>query len=135
MQTLINGKPIEAYALCGCKCGDRCNSTESSFRPGHDARLVSKLLKLVTAGELSINQAVKQAVTGPLADKLVAAYERSLNKPAKTPKAEKTTVHTSTTIKVGRWTYPGIIDENGSVFRNSKTDGSGEWIALKGKVA
>jgi hypothetical protein len=136
MEVLINGLPIEAYSLCGCQCGDRCNSPESTFRPGHDARLISKLLKAIAAGELTIDQAARQAVTTPLAQKLRAAHQRAISKPAKAPKAKKSAVRTAnTTVKVGRWAYPGIVEADGSVFRNTKTDGSGEWIALKGKAA
>lgn len=31
------------------------------------------------------------------------------------------------TVKVGRWTYPAIRKEDGTVVRNSKRDGSGDW--------
>lgn len=31
------------------------------------------------------------------------------------------------TVKVGRWTYPAVRNEDGSVYRNTKRDGSGEW--------
>jgi hypothetical protein len=93
------------------------------------------LLKAVTAGELTIDQATRKAVTGPLADKLRAAHQRAVSKPAKAPKAKKSATRTAnTTVRVGRWVYPGIIEDDGSVFRNSKTDGSGEWVALKGKA-
>lgn len=32
-------------------------------------------------------------------------------------------------VKVGRWTYPARIFTDGSVERNTKRDGSGEWVA------
>lgn len=33
-------------------------------------------------------------------------------------------------VKVGRWEYPAIKDESGQTLRNTKRDGSGEWVAL-----
>lgn len=31
-------------------------------------------------------------------------------------------------IKVGRWTYPAVRTESGVVARNTKRDGSGDWV-------
>lgn len=33
-------------------------------------------------------------------------------------------------VKVGRWVYPGRKLANGELQRNTKRDGSGEWVAL-----
>ena len=32
------------------------------------------------------------------------------------------------TVKVGRWEYPAKMNNLGLVWRNTKRDGSGEWI-------
>lgn len=32
------------------------------------------------------------------------------------------------TVKVGRWEYPAILNEDGSAARNTKRDGTGEWV-------
>ena len=35
-------------------------------------------------------------------------------------------------VKVGRWSYPARTYKDGKVTRNTKRDGSGEWIAYEG---
>lgn len=32
------------------------------------------------------------------------------------------------TVKVGRWEYPAKLNNAGLVLRNTKRDGSGEWV-------
>lgn len=34
-------------------------------------------------------------------------------------------------VKVGRWSYPARQYEDGLIVRNTKRDGSGEWVAYK----
>ena len=38
------------------------------------------------------------------------------------------------TVKMGRWEYPARYTEDGTVERNTKRDGSGEWIKFSGKI-
>lgn len=35
------------------------------------------------------------------------------------------------TVKVGRWEYPTREDEDGNIQRNTKRDGSGDWVDLE----
>lgn len=145
MELLINGKPLEAYAPCGCGCGNRCNSTQAKFRPGHDAKLVSKLVAGVSNGELTLEQAYAHpglagtSLTSKLFNAITraetiktmkkgGATNRSAQKMAKAS-AETKTVRDIAPVKIGRWTYPARQDKHGNVFRNIKTDGSGEWVA------
>lgn len=47
---------------CACGCGQPVNFTKGSwsrFRPGHDARLVARMLQMCRDRELSINDAVE----------------------------------------------------------------------------
>ena len=143
LEATINGIPVSAYPVCACGCENLCNAPGSTFRPGHDARLVSKLLKSITAGELTIDQAARKAVTGPLAQKLRDAHKRaeikaqmkaagatnrSANRMAKGATAKSRTYGS---IKIGRWEYPTITEnKSGITHRNSKRDGSGEWVEV-----
>lgn len=144
MELLINGKPLEAYSICACGCGDRCNSTEARYRPGHDARHVSKLLKLVKSGECQQNWAIHQLESDSLRVKLVNAIKReetrkamkaagatnrSIQKMNKHVDTDIMTVKDVDPVKIGRWVYPARQDKHGNIFRNIKTDGSGEWVA------
>lgn len=36
---------------------------------------------------------------------------------------------TTGTVKIGRWTYP-TIERDGDILRNTKRDGTGEWVSL-----
>lgn len=128
--TTYNGYRLEDYALCGCECGHRCNSVGATFRPGHDARLVSKLLQLVLSGEYTIDEAVKHAVTDALANKLRNAHHRKTTKPTKKTNPTTRTTRTTGTIRVGRWEYPTHTEADGSIFRNMKRDGTGTWVAV-----
>lgn len=33
-------------------------------------------------------------------------------------------------VKIGRWTYPAMVNPDGSKVRNTKRDGSGEWVPV-----
>lgn len=58
---------IEVGGLCACGCKFH-TAKGSIFRQGHDAKLVSKLIKAVMAGEMDATEAVKAA--GRISDKL-----------------------------------------------------------------
>lgn len=48
--------------VCACGCGEEVKFTRgawSTFKPGHDARLVGKLLRLAKADEMSIYEAAE----------------------------------------------------------------------------
>ncbi len=36
-------------------------------------------------------------------------------------------MNTNGTVKIGRWTYPAVMDAQGGVTRNTRRDGTGEW--------
>lgn len=40
--------------------------------------------------------------------------------------------YTEVEVKVGRWTYPGRELVDGTTIRNTKRDGSGEWVNVDG---
>lgn len=46
------------------------------------------------------------------------------------PMWDDTEGETLTEVKVGRWTYPARMIPGGEIERNTKRDGSGEWVAF-----
>lgn len=144
-QELINGRPIEAYAYCACSCGNRVNSPKSTFRPGHDQKVVQRLAfemsQAVASGDdiwtFAVENAAKKfspALQGKIHNAFASAKKRGR---AAAKKAKETAVRreefdailkTPTTIKVGRWEYPAKTNNLGILLRNTKRDGSGEWI-------
>lgn len=138
--------------LCGCKFAT-INPT-ANYRPGHDASHVSNLLGALAAKTGGFSQddvdALKVQLPSPAlrvkfqtaADKLM---ERRAAKALKTAmkiakKSEREWQDIDHTVaKVGRWTYPirelVIITETGDqptgrFQRNTKTNGTGEWIDI-----
>lgn len=147
MNTKINGVSLEAYALCACACGDRTNSPKSIYRPGHDAKHVTKLVWLVVAGTMTRGAAISYLPSNALIVKFENALSRVLIKEDKTKRANAfkakindvaTTnfeeISQSRTLKIGRWTYPAKVYSSGSVFYNSKRDGTGEWLPMPPKA-
>ena len=109
---------------------------------GHDARMVSKALAalredrpyLGASGKVANYAAAVERVGSPaLAQKFLDAVAREANR-AEAKKARqggkaKTAWQATDDVKVGRWTYPART--NGKVTqRNTKRDGSGEWVAV-----
>lgn len=67
--------------LCSCGCGQKVRYTKKSwskFVPGHDSRLVSKLLQACRDKEIDINDAtalVEEEFSPGLANKLMRTWE------------------------------------------------------------
>lgn len=126
---------------CACGCNTPVGS-KSNFAPGHDARLVSQVMK----GEKPESELAPYP-------KLVAKFQRRVEaktgtpapKPAKAaatdeagPKLRKCAV------KVGRWTNQGVISEVKAnpgeevmylvTHKNAKGVAKTEWVA-KSKIA
>src|SRR5688500_4991773 len=70
------GKPTRRRELteCLCGCGDM---VPGRYRPGHDARHVSYLVKATLGAKGSAKAKIKREVAS-LSDKLQAKYEKSL---------------------------------------------------------
>lgn len=130
---------------CGCKFGTL--TPTATYLPGHDARHVSNLLAaIVQSGDLSqanVNQFAKGLPSMPLQQKLQTAVDNFARRQAakKAPKKSGGTWMDvdHTVAKIGRWEYP--VQEwvevtrtgdapSGQFQRNTKRDGSGEWVPV-----
>lgn len=157
---------------CKCGCGQRTTSG-STYRPGHDAKHVSMLIKTLwdldafrgndaPAAAITTQTALATLPSSALKTKFMAALTRKVEKEwarftAQSARgAEKAVCHfgwhpdefwsgqtvtalatkTPVTadggeIKVGRWTYPtGSRPGQGTIYRNTKRDGSGDWVKV-----
>lgn len=135
---------------CRCGCGDT-PSAKRNFRPGHDQRLMGTLVRAARAGQtlrvfeqpetiygatpVEYGRMVLTA-QGQLKLERYLAAEPKRARRARTTAAQAAEViaapaapkFTETEVKVGRWTYPAREFPNGAVVRNTRRDGSGEWI-------
>lgn len=134
-----NPVTIKGVSFNGCLCG--CGlavSSKAYYRPGHDARHAGQVARELAAentkagkpidwAEAKKNSAMAKLPSPELKLKAFNHAERIYAK-ATTPKRGRTV---NGTIKVGRWTYPARKKANGKIERNSKTDGSGDWIEVE----
>jgi hypothetical protein len=125
--TEFHTTPKGGHCLCGC--GVQANAGRI-YKPGHDARHVSKLVKATLAGQITKAEAHKQLPSAPLSYKydnaLANADANTSKRTRKTAKADPV-VEATDPVKVGRWEYPGR-KVDGKQERNTKRDGSGEWV-------
>ena len=144
---------IAATSTCLCGCG-QATSPKANYRPGHDAAHVSNLLAtIVNHGDFSqeaVAEYAKALPSMPLRQKLEHAVnnyaERQAdksNRPSRQSRTEWVDCDTHD-YKIGRWVYPVQVEmyrrglEPGQELeyldfrRNTKRDGSGEWIELEG---
>lgn len=114
-------------AHCNCGCGNLVRKPKSLYAPGHDARHAGLVAREVIA--TGNNALLAQALpTMALQLKAAAMVARTATKAE--AKATKATVTKSVEpVKVGRWTYPAMR-KGGVILRNTKRDGSGEWVAV-----
>lgn len=144
---------LTASATRTCLCCDIQIGTnpETIFRPGHDARMASRVAlqaaRAVMNGEAVLSDQALYAslptaalrrkalgIAGTIIDRTEAKLARKAAKEArkankaKTPKAAKAAKAEpkTGTVKIGRWTYPARDAGNGAE-RNTKRDGSGTW--------
>lgn len=128
---------------CRCGCGVNTNHPDSRYLPGHDARhagavarsLVAKAKEQELSGAQVAATLTEQLQTEALVTKAHALFLRWSQAPAAKrshkPAAERRIVNTHE-VRVGRWTYPARTWSVGSptTERNSKRDGSGEWLPV-----
>ncbi|QBZ73246.1 hypothetical protein SEA_THERESITA_57 [Microbacterium phage Theresita] len=139
---------------CLCGCG-QTTSAKANYRPGHDAAHVSNLLaELLVSGDISQNAVTalaKRLPSLPLQVKFQRAVDNYAARKAARPSARQARTEwvdcDTDDYKVGRWTYPvqvkmyregvsglkpGQESEYLDFRRNTKRDGSGEWVKLEG---
>lgn len=148
--------PTFEVCFCGCEELKTNQKAKTSFLQGHDQRLIGKLIRagrdgvevaLVGGGVITSGSADIMAAH-LLGDNGVAKVHAGISREAKPRKSRAKTspaeaaakaaakpvevepepeaVHGS--VKVGRWQYPAVRYSDGSVERNTKRDGSGEWV-------
>lgn len=145
------GNRTEAQGTnCRCGCGEPTIGKKAEYRPGHDARHAGVIGRALAETQDSKARAnlLNRLPSEALKAKAQAAFERALakadrkkaglgtgrlNKAVKSAKGKGI----KGTVKVGRWEYPaeqhGAGD--GKMVRNSKRDGSGEWVPVTDKEA
>lgn len=150
MEQTINGHAVGSLADCGCGCGNMTNSPKSVFRPGHDQKLVSKLayeMKVAfgSGDDVSVFRLEHQArlYSPALQGKIHNAFTKAKQNTRKAATERRKALHeiaalddlikafdvvTPMTVKIGRWEYPAKLNDKGLVLRNTKRDGSGEWV-------
>lgn len=133
---------------CGCGCGSLTLSLSATFLPGHDAKLVSRLVRETIAGEgtwlgeprrygkLTIQERIALLSDGlealfskALAVKYVNAAHNAWDRTVNLPRHRQPVADfTRGVVKVGRWEYPARCLADGTVERNTKRDSSGQWV-------
>ena len=139
-------------ATCKCNCGQTVGP-KATYRPGHDARHVSDLLATIVEHQ-EFDMITKYQTDLPstaLKEKFANAVENYLGRKAKKSAGRQSRTEwvdsDTDSYKVGRWNYPtqvlmyreglrglkpGQESEYLDIRRNTKRDGSGEWVALEG---
>lgn len=141
-----------AEGTCACGCGEAVSGNRN-FRPGHDQRLMGILVRAHREGlEVSwmrggvlIGSNPEDYARQVLGDAGVAKLARYIaTEPKRARKGNRTSAakaadviaaparpaFTEGEVKIGRWVYPSREFPNGAVVRNTKRDGSGEWVAV-----
>lgn len=148
METLINGISAALYDECDCGCNHLTRSPEAKFLPGHDQRLVSIIGRKLAEARIAEDYDEVTRIVGEQAERWPNLSDKIENRAWKLEsqllkKASKKAaqMHAAAaalneelettgelTVKVGRWTYPAKMNNLGLVWRNTKRDGSGEWV-------
>lgn len=141
MESRINGIPVSALVSCGCGCGANTNSPKSTFRPGHDQRWVGTMARAVIEAKLENDSLMERRLSqqikyksGALQGKVWLKVSKDWEAAMKKAKAKQARMQAAAneigveSVKVGRWEYPAKMNDKGLLFRNTKRDGSGEWI-------
>lgn len=114
---------------CRCGCGAYTNHPTSTYLPGHDARHAGNVARAIVADPTARISQLQTLPTERLREKASALVERWVAKAAaKDATPARTFVPGS--VKVGRWTYPARSWSDGTTERNTKRDGSGEWVPV-----
>lgn len=123
---------VTTVRACNCGCGTPTRKAGSLYAPGHDARHAGLVARdvIATGNNALLSQALP---TLALQKKAAAMVARKAAKPATAVKAERkagpVVSLAAEPVKVGRWTYPAR-HFGGDLQRNTKRDGSGEWVAV-----
>lgn len=118
------------FAHCSCGCGNVVRKAGSLYVPGHDARHAGLVAREVIGGApLDLLKALPSNALRAKAANMVNAVTAKAEAKAASPKSGKPVIETAGEVKVGRWTYPARLVD-GLMERNTKRDGSGEWVAV-----
>lgn len=134
--------------VCRCGCAEATSSSKTLYKPGHDARHAGNVARAIFAGasESALTELptmLLQAKASAMVARLAAKAEGKSAKRSKSVEIPAEVVDTNGnrlederqasvkqfgTVKAGRWFYPARRFGDGSVQRNAKRDGSGEWV-------
>lgn len=147
MKALINGVSATLYEDCACGCGGLTRSPEATWIPGHDQKWVGKMAHKVLVARTTGDQFMEMRVSNEIKLRSGALQAKVWGKVAKdwakvTKKVQKSNNTVAAlddliqaiddvatlTVKVGRWEYPAKVNNKGLVLRNTKRDGTGDWI-------
>lgn len=141
-----------APGACACGCGAEVTNAKRHFLPGHDQRLMGILVRAHReglevswmSGGLMISGTATDYAQLVLNEGGQAKLARYIaTEPKRTRKGRRTTAaqaaeiiasapvapkFTEGEVKIGRWVYPARSFPNGAIVRNTKRDGSGEWV-------
>lgn len=121
---------------CTCGCGSYTNHAKSLFLPGHDARMAGQVARAIVASTdtKANNELLATLPSEALRRKAVDLVARWGAKADAKAKADEPRWVKVAPVKVGRWEYPARRSEPaGEYQRNTKRDGSGEWVPVKAK--
>lgn len=144
------------WPTCRCGCKARTQNSSSVYLPGHDARHAGQVARAAAARVIETtptgrpltfavidDEDMLDGLSPALKAKATAHIQRLLEKAAnKSEKAARVAAqaegivqaHKSAqkvgSVKIGRWTYP-VRNAAGLAQRNTKRDGSGEWVAVE----
>lgn len=121
---LESNHPRNRKPDCRCGCKAAVNNRNSTYLPGHDARHAGNVGRAMIARRVgSPNEAVsdllEQLPTAALRDKAWAMVTKAAEKAQAS--------RTLGTVKKGRWIYPAMRDEKGTLFINRSRHGGKEW--------
>jgi hypothetical protein len=135
---------------CACGCEEEVTNAKRNFRPGHDQRLMGILVRAereglevswmsgglmisgsaTDYGQLVLNEGGQAKLARYIATEPKRARKgrTSAAQAAEVIAAPARPAFTEGEVKIGRWVYPSREFPNGAVVRNTKRDGSGEWV-------
>lgn len=142
-----NTASSEEVRFCACRCGEHISGagkSKSKFAQGHDQKFVSWMgIRLASAmaeqdqDEIDQIRFVMESYPN-LEAKIESKAARTLGmhnpfiEDTVTDKASgrKPKIERLFNVKVGRWTYPAKLNEKGLTVRNTKRDGTGDWVRV-----
>ena len=128
---------------CACHCGQPISS-RSTYRPGHDARHVGQVARAAVdafrngQGAVDSPEFYTELDSRPALARKARKMALGIVARAEGKKAAKTgrsipAQEMTGEVKIGRWTYPARMTLAGKAQRNTKRNGSGEWVAHTGQ--